>query len=106
MNIRGLPAVGFTAIACAFLSGCLTPALQTVVRDPVYNFVTTEEIGLREEAEDEGHIVAMLPRGTPVAPIGVNSECNCWKVEALGHEGYVYNRYLAGPIMSEAPGEP
>jgi hypothetical protein len=100
MHIRGLPAAAFTFIACGLLAGCLTPPLATLVAPPVYNFVTTAEIALREDAEDESHVVAMLPKGTPVAPVGVNSECNCWQVEALGHTGYVYNRYLAGPILT------
>ena len=100
MDIRVLPAVAFTIVACGLLAGCLTPPLATLFREPVYNFVTTDEIALREDAEDESHVIAMLPRGTPVAPIGVNSECNCWQVEALGHTGYVYTRYLQGPNLS------
>jgi hypothetical protein len=100
MNIRRLPAVAFTIVACGLLAGCLTPALETLVRPPIYNFVTTDEIALREGAEDESPVIAMLPKGTPVAPVGVNSECVCWEVEALGHTGYVYTRYLAGPILT------
>ena len=106
MDIRRLPAAAFTIIACGLLAGCVTPPLATLFAPPVYNFVTTDEIALREDAEDESHVIAMLPRGTPVAPIGVNSECNCWQVEAAGHTGYVYNRYLAGPILTEPPAEP
>ena len=100
MDIRVLPAVAFTIVACGLLAGCLTPPLATLFREPVYNFVTTDEIALREDAEDESHVIAVLPRDTPVAPIGVNSECNCWQVEALGHTGYVYTRYLQGPNLS------
>jgi hypothetical protein len=106
MEIRRLAAAACVLLGTGVISGCLTEPIRTVFREPVYNFVTTDEIGLREEAEDEGHIVAVLPRGTPVAPIGVNSECNCWQVEALGHTGYVYTRFLSGPILNEAPAEP
>ncbi|HEV8031922.1 MAG TPA: SH3 domain-containing protein [Stellaceae bacterium] len=100
MDIRRLATVAFTVIACGLLAGCLTPPLATLVAPPVYNFVTTDEIALRDGAEDESPVVAILPKGTPVAPVGVNSECVCWKVEALGHTGYVYNRYLSGPILT------
>ncbi len=100
MDIRRLPAVAFTVIACGLLAGCLTPPLATLFAPPVYNFVTTDEVALREDAEDESHVIAMLPRGTPVAPVGVNSECNCWQVEALGHTGYLYTRYIAGPDLT------
>jgi hypothetical protein len=100
MDIRRLPAVAFTVIACGLLAGCLTPPLATLFREPIYNFVTTDEIALRDGAEDESPVVAILPKGTPVAPVGVNSECVCWEVEALGHTGYVYTRYLAGPILT------
>jgi hypothetical protein len=106
MNIRRLVAVAFTTIACGLLAGCLTPALQTVVAEPVYNFETTEEIALREGPEDEDPVVAHLHAGTRVAPVGVNSECNCWLVEADGHRGYVYTRHLRGPLFAEIPGEP
>ena len=100
MDIRRLPAVAFTAMACGLLAGCLTPPLATLVAPPVYNFVTTDEIALRDGAEDESPVIAILPKGTPVAPVGVNSECNCWEVDALGHTGYVYTRYLSGPILT------
>ena len=93
-------------IACGLLSGCLTPALRSVFREPVYNFVTTDEVGLREDPEDESHIIAILPKGTPVAPVGVNSECNCWEVEALGHTGWLYQRYIRGPILASYINEP
>jgi uncharacterized protein YraI len=106
MDIRRLPAVAFTITACGLLAGCLTPALQSVVAEPVYNFETTEEIALREGPEDEDPVVAHLPAGTRVAPVGVNSECNCWQVEAHGHTGYVYTRHLRGPLFAEMPGEP
>jgi hypothetical protein len=106
MDIRRLPTVAFTVIVCGLLAGCLTPALETVFAEPVYNFETTEEIALREGPEDEDPVVAHLPAGTRVAPVGVNSECNCWKVEALGHEGYVYTRHLTGPLFAEMPGQP
>ena len=106
MNIRRLPAVAFTIIACGLLAGCLTPPLASLVADPVYNFETTEEIALREGPEDEDPVVAHLPAGTRVAPVGVNSECNCWEVEAHGHTGYVYTRHLRGPLFAEMPGEP
>ena len=106
MNIRRLPAVAFTIIACGLLAGCLTPPLASLVADPVYHFETTEEIALREGPEDEDPVVAHLPAGTRVAPVGVNSECNCWQVEAHGHKGYVYTRHLRGPLFAEMPGEP
>jgi SH3-like domain-containing protein len=105
MNIRALPTAAFAIVACWLLSGC-TPAIESVLAPPKYNFVTTDEVALRDGPEDEDPIIAMLPAGTPVAPVGVNSECVCWQVDALGHTGYVYNRYLTGPLFDAVVGEP
>jgi len=105
MHIRRLGAAIFTIIACG-LTGCVTPALENVFRAPVYNFVTTDEVALRESAEDESPVIAMLPKGTPVAPVGVNSECNCCQVDALGHTGYLYTRYIEGPDLTGYIAEP
>lgn len=105
MHIRRLAASTFTVLASGLLAAC-TPALENVFRAPVYNFVTTDEVALRDGAEDESPVIAMLPRGTPVAPVGVNSECNCWQVDALGHTGYLYTRYIAGPDLTGYIAEP
>lgn len=58
-------------------------------------YVTTDEVTLRSDQEDESKPVAVLPRGTPIVPIGiVGAECDCWKVSSSAGSGWLYTRYI------------
>lgn len=58
-------------------------------------FVTNAEVALRRTEEDESSVVAMVPEGTPVVPVGsTGGECMCWRVTTPQGTGWVYNRYL------------
>jgi hypothetical protein len=60
-------------------------------------FVTTAEVALRDgQEEEEAHVVAMLPEGTPLVPSGARGgECTCWRVHTPAGTGWLYTRYIA-----------
>lgn len=79
------------------LAGCFD-RFQQLVLFPHSQFVTTNDVDLRSGQDDESSIVAHLPKGTVVTPIGqVNSEATtaCWRVETPQGVGWVYTAYLA-----------
>ena len=58
-------------------------------------FQTVAEVALRSGQDDDSGVVAMLPKGTPVVPVGwVGSECVCWKVDTPQGTGWLYTRYI------------
>ncbi|HVC52129.1 MAG TPA: SH3 domain-containing protein [Stellaceae bacterium] len=59
-------------------------------------FYTNATVALRSGQDDESEMVAMLPRGTPVIPVGqVGGECTCWKVETPQGTGWLYTQFIS-----------
>jgi uncharacterized protein YraI len=92
---RKLPVV-LAMAAGLLLTGCFDRFPQLALF-PHSEFVTITDVALRSGQEDESSIVAHLPKGTVVVPIGqMGSECNaCWRVNTPEGIGWVYTRYLA-----------
>jgi hypothetical protein len=97
------------AVAALLLSGCTgcTPASTTmfevpytgiVVAPPDFataHFATAAEVVLRAGEDDESRPVAVLPRGTPVVPIGsTGGESEAWRVDTPSGAGWLYTRYI------------
>jgi uncharacterized protein YraI len=79
------------SVAALMLAGCaiMQPDMTTA------KFQTVAEVALRSGQDDESSVVAMLPKGTPVAPVGwVGAECVCWKVDTPQGTGWLYQRYI------------
>jgi hypothetical protein len=73
------------------LSGCVEASAP--------DFATIQEVPLRLLQADESPVVAVLPRGTPVVPVGpVSSTCPCWKVRTFAGTGWLYTRFIEGPL--------
>ena len=97
-------------ILAVLLTGCMKqfradiPYTDLVIPAPDFStapFVTTAEVNLRSGLEDETEVVAVLPEGTPVVPVGIGSECVCWKVASPQGVGWLYTRYIAGRQADE-----
>ncbi|HML11262.1 MAG TPA: hypothetical protein VK432_10405 [Stellaceae bacterium] len=88
--------VAFVLAAGLLLAGCFDNFTQLALF-PHGQFVTTNDVDLRSGQDDESSIVAHLPKGTVVTPIGqTGSECNsCWRVDTPQGIGWLYDRYLA-----------
>lgn len=88
--------VAFAFAAGLPLAGCFDRVPQLALF-PHSQFVTTADINLRSSEGDASSIVAQLPKGTVVTPIGqVGSECAaCWRVNTPDGVGWVYSLYLA-----------
>jgi hypothetical protein len=81
----------------ALLAGC-------VGTYPV-EFVTNQEVPLRRLEAADSAVIAVLPKGTPVVPIGpVGSNCVCWKVATYAGAGWLYTRFVDGPGPSAGAG--
>ena len=95
MSCRRLSAV-VLVVAALVLGGCFDRFMPLVLF-PHSQFVTLYDIDLRSGQEDESSVVARLPKGTVVTPIGqMGSECSsCWRVDTPQGIGWVYIRYLA-----------
>jgi hypothetical protein len=86
----------FVVAAGLLLAGCFDRFSQLTLF-PHSQFVTVDDIDLRSGQDDESSIVAHLPKGTIVTPMGqVGSEANAtWRVDSPQGIGWVYTRYLA-----------
>ena len=95
MSSRKFSAV-FVSAAVLLLAGCFDRIPQLALF-PHSQFVTVADVNLRSGQEDESEIVARVPKGTIVVPIGqMGSECNaCWRVNTPEGIGWLYTRYLA-----------
>ena len=59
-------------------------------------FETNAQIALRSGEDDESSVVAVVPEGTPVVPVGTTGgECMCTRVTTPQGTGWVYNRDIA-----------
>jgi uncharacterized protein YraI len=92
---RKLPIV-FVMAAGLLLAGCFDRFPQLAFF-PHSQFVTITDVALRSGQDDESSIVAHVPKGTIVVPIGqMGSEANAtWRVNTPEGIGWVYTRYLA-----------
>ncbi|HVH79534.1 MAG TPA: hypothetical protein VM782_09110, partial [Stellaceae bacterium] len=74
-----LPGIIITAL---LLTGCFD-RFTSLALFPHAQFVTVADVDLRSGQDDESGVVARLPKGTVVTPIGqMGSECNsCWRVD-------------------------
>ena len=89
--------IALVLVAGLLLAGCFDRFTQLALF-PHSQFVTTADIDLRSGQDDESSIVAHLPRGTVVTPIGqVGSHCTaaCWRVDTPQGIGWLYTAYLA-----------
>jgi len=88
--------VAFVIAAGVMLGGCFDRS-TALVFFPHSQFVTVADVDLRSGQDDESSIVARLPKGTIVTPIGQSgSECNaCWRVDTPQGVGWLFTRYLA-----------
>jgi hypothetical protein len=58
-------------------------------------FETLAEVSLRASEEDESHVIATVPEGTPVVLAGTTGgECVCLRVATPQGVGWVYSRYV------------
>jgi hypothetical protein len=84
-------------VLAVLLSGC-------VDTQPV-EFATNQQVALRERQAEDSPVIAVLPKGTPVVPIGpVSSDCACWKVGTYAGTGWLYTRFIDGPGPSASIG--
>ena len=92
---RKFPVV-FVMAAGLLLTGCFDRFPQLALF-PHSQFVTIADVELRSGQDDESSIVAHLPKGSVVVPMGqVGSETNAtWRVNTTEGIGWVYTRYLA-----------
>ena len=92
--------IPFALAVGLLLAGCFDRFPQLALF-PHSQFVTTADINLRSAEDDGSSIVARLPKGTAVTPIGqVGSECGaCWRVDTPQGVGWVYTVQLA-PLPS------
>ena len=86
----------FVIAAGLMLGGCFDRS-TALVFFPHSQFVTLADVNLRSSQDDDSSIVARLPKGTVVTPIGQSgSECNsCWRVDTPQGAGWLYTYYLA-----------
>ncbi|HZT89798.1 MAG TPA: hypothetical protein VFA12_17650 [Stellaceae bacterium] len=72
---------------------------------PPGEFATNQQVTLRRWQAEDSPVVAVLPRGTPVVPVGpVSADCMCWKVSTYAGTGWLYLRYIDGPGPGVPPG--
>jgi uncharacterized protein YraI len=92
---RKLPVVFALAVGL-LLTGCFDRFPQLALF-PHAQFVTITDVALRSGQDDESSIVAHVPKGTTVVPMGpVGSETHAtWRVNTPEGIGWVYTRYLA-----------
>jgi hypothetical protein len=89
-----IPVAALMLAGCAIMQSDMTTA----------KFQTVAEVALRSGQDDEASVVAMLPKGTPVVPVGwVGAECMCWKVDTPQGTGWLYTRYLDLRRLDEEP---
>lgn len=88
MKKRLATLLGMTGVV-ALLAGC-APHQQ------VSRYFTRDDVALRSGQEDGAPIIARLPKGTEVVPVGVvSSHSNStWKVDTPMGTGWVFTRYL------------
>jgi hypothetical protein len=88
--------VALVIAAGMLLTGCFDK-FTALVFFPHSQFVTIADVNLRSGQDDESSVVARLPKGTIVSPIGQSgSECNeCWRVSTPQGIGWVYTYFLA-----------
>jgi hypothetical protein len=88
--------VAFVLAIGLLVAGCFDRFTQLALF-PHSQFVTIADVDLRSGQDDESSIVAHLPKGTIVTPIGqVGSECPaCWRVDTPQGIGWLYTGYLA-----------
>jgi hypothetical protein len=88
-------AIAFVVAAAIQLTGCIDVFPQFVIF-PHSQFVTIADMNLRAGQADDSAIVARLPKGTVVKPIGQSgSECDsCWRVITPQGIGWVYTYFL------------
>jgi hypothetical protein len=88
--------VAFAIAAALILGGCFDRS-TALVFFPHSQFVTVADVNLRSGQDDESSVVARLPKGTVVTPIGQSgSECSaCWRVDTPQGVGWLYTAYLA-----------
>ena len=88
MKKRLATLLGMTGVV-ALLAAC-APHQQ------VSRYFTRDDVALRSGQEDGAPIIARLPKGTEVVPVGVvSSHSNStWKVDTPMGTGWVFTRYL------------
>jgi hypothetical protein len=88
-------AIAFAVAAGTLLTGCIDVFPQFVIF-PHSQFVTIADINLRQGQADDSAVVARLPKGTVVSPIGqAGSSCDqCWRVVTPEGIGWVYTYFL------------
>jgi len=86
-----------SAIAAGLMLGGCIDSFSTFVVFPHAQFVTIADVDLRSGQDAETSVVAHLPKGTVVNPLGQSgSECNsCMRVDTPQGSGWLYTRYLA-----------
>ena len=90
-------------VAGLALAGCFDKATQLVLF-PHSSFITVVDADLRSGQDDESTVIAHIPKGTTVVPMGqMGSHCNnCWLVNTPEGIGWMFTRYLAQPPFAVA----
>jgi hypothetical protein len=88
--------LAFIVAAGVMLGGCFDRSTAFVLF-PHSQFVTVADVDLRSGQHDDSSVIARLPKGTVVTPIGqMGSECSsCWRVDSPQGVGWLYTYYLA-----------
>jgi hypothetical protein len=88
--------IAFVIAAGLLLAGCFDRFPQLALFRHS-QFVTTNDIDLRSGQDVDSSVVARLPKGTVVTPIGqTGSNCQaCWRVETPDGIGWVSTLFLA-----------
>jgi SH3 domain-containing protein len=88
--------VAFVLATGLVLAGCVDRFPQLALF-PHSQFVTTDDINLRSAQDVDSSIVARVPKGTVVTPVGrTGSECHaCWEVDTPEGVGWVSTVFLA-----------
>jgi hypothetical protein len=88
--------VAFIIAAGVALGGCFDK-FTALVWFPHSSFVTITDVDLLDGQEHDSGVIARLPKGTVVNPIGQSgSHCNsCMRVATPEGVGWLYTRYMA-----------
>ena len=90
------PRIAFALTTGLLLAGCIDRLPQLAVF-PHSQFVTTNDINLRSQQDTDSSILARVPKGTIVTPVGrTGSEYHaCWEVDTPEGTGWISTVFLA-----------
>ena len=92
-RIHHLLSAAFVLGAAGLAAGCVVVA----VPGPGPAYVANVPLNVRAGPSDRAPVVTAVPPGAPVYPDG-RYDGGWWEVRTPGGLGWVYSRYLSGPV--------